>query len=98
MTKREYVISITVNGLFINKVIIDSHYEDKHSESISDDIILKLVFLLNGEDIEPDDSSNPNYTYFVNDKMLLEGKLYKLIWLLEKDQIYIGVVNAHRSK
>jgi hypothetical protein len=98
MARKEYDISITVNGLFINKVIIDSHYEDKHRESITDDIILKLVFLLNGEDIEPDDSSNPCYTYFVNDKMLLEGRLYKLIWLLEKDQIYIGVVNAHRSK
>jgi len=76
-------------------VIIHPHYEEKHAESITDEIILALVKKLDGLIVIPDDISPP-YTYFTEDKMELNGKLYKLIWLLEDDQIYIGVVNAHR--
>lgn len=54
MKRREYAISIKVNDVRVNKVVIDRH------------------------------------------KIDLNGKLYKLVWLLEDDQIYIGVVNAHR--
>ncbi|MEN0057722.1 MAG: hypothetical protein AAGB31_02715, partial [Bdellovibrio sp.] len=74
---------------------IDPHYEEKHAESISDEIILNLVKELDGREFEPDDE-DPPYTYFVADKMELNGKLYKLVWLLEEGQIYIGVVNAYR--
>lgn len=28
--------------------------------------------------------------------MKYQGKRYKLVWLLEKDKMYIGVVNAYR--
>lgn len=54
MTRREYSISLTVNGRQINKVIIDPHYELKHSSSINDDVILDLVKLLAGGNFEPD--------------------------------------------
>jgi hypothetical protein len=43
MSRREYNISITVNEVLISKVIIDPHYEEKHAESINDEIILELV-------------------------------------------------------
>ena len=43
MNRREYDIRIVVNRKRISKVIIDPHYEEKHAESISDEIILKLV-------------------------------------------------------
>jgi len=79
----------------ISKVIIDPHYEEKHADSISDEIIIQLVKTLDGEVIDPDQESPP-YSYFTQDKMELNGKFYKLIWLLEDDQIYIGVVNAYR--
>lgn len=95
MSRREYSISIVVNRKQINKVIIDSHYEEKHSESISDEIILQLVNELNGREFEPDDVDTP-YSYFIADKIELNGKLYKLVWLLEDGQIYIGIVNAYR--
>lgn len=40
MARREYDISIKFNFKRINKVIIDPHYEGKHAESITDEIIL----------------------------------------------------------
>ena len=76
-------------------MIIDPHYEVEHSDSITDQIILSLVGHLDGKDFEPVDRDSP-YEYFVEDKILLDGKLYKLVWLLEDHQIYIGVVNAYR--
>lgn len=84
-----------MNEKRISKVVIDSHYEEKHAESISDEVILKLVRDLDGREFEPEDE-DPPYAYFTTDKMELNGKLYKLVWLLEDEQIYIGVVNAYR--
>ena len=95
MKRREYAISIMVNGRRISKVIIDPHYEEKHSDSITDEIIIKLVKTLDGEIIEPEVVSPP-FAYFAQDKIEHNGKFYRLIWLLEDDQLYIGVVNAYR--
>ena len=95
MRRREYAISITFNFKLITKVIIDPHYEKKHADSVSDEIILELVQKLDGQVMVPDDV-NPPYAYFAEDKMEIEGRFYKLIWLLEDNQIYIGVVNAYR--
>jgi len=95
VNRREYSISITINRKRITKVIIDPHYEEKHAESVTDEIILELVKMLDGSELEADDE-DPPYTYFTTDKMALNGKLYKLVWLLEDNQIYIGVVNAYR--
>lgn len=95
MDRREYKISITINRQRIGKVIIDPHYEVKHAASISDEIIIALVKSLDGRVFEPDDEDYP-YSYYVTDKIDLDGKYYKMIWLLEEGQIYIGVVNAYR--
>ena len=75
-------------------MIIDPHYEVKHTDSINDELIIELVKKLDGEDIGADSVDGP-YSYFV-DEFEHKGKLYRLIWLLEDHQIYIGVVNAHR--
>jgi hypothetical protein len=95
MSRREYSINITVNDVLIKKVIIDPHYEEKHAESINDEIVLELVKTLDGKIFEPDDEKAP-YSYFVTDKIKVNDKLYKLVWLLEDHEIYIGVINAYR--
>jgi hypothetical protein len=95
MKRREYDISIVVNRVQITKVIIDPHYEEKHAASVSDELILELVKTLDGQVFLPDDVAPP-YSYFRTDGIELDGRLYRLIWLLEEDQIYIGVVNAYR--
>lgn len=95
MERRTFQASLIVNNRQIRKVVIDPHFEAKHSASIDDQIILGLVQQLNGRLFEPDATKGP-FTYFVTDKILLDGKTYKLIWLLEDDALYIGVVNAFR--
>jgi hypothetical protein len=95
VSRREYDITIFVNGQMISKVIIDPHYELKHSESINDEIILALVKALNGTEAEPE-TTDESFSYFVNDGIEYQGKTYKLVWLMEDHQIYIGVVNAYR--
>jgi hypothetical protein len=40
---------ITINGIRVVQVIIDPHYEIKHSDHIDDALILRLVQKLNGE-------------------------------------------------
>ena len=97
MKRREYDIQITVNKRSIRKVVIDPHYEEKHSASVDDQVVLRLVKQLDGRLFEPD-AAQPPYTYFVTDDMVLGEKRYKLIWLLEDDALYVGIVNAYRRK
>ncbi len=95
MDRRKYATDITVNGKKIYTVLIDAHYEAKHSASIDDDLILKLVNQMDGWETEPD-SQDSQFSYFVNDRMRLNKKLYKLVWLMEKNDSYIGIINAYR--
>jgi len=88
---------LTVNNRPIRTVVIDPHFEEKHFASIDNQIILKLVKQLDGKLFEPDATNDP-FSYFVTDRILLDGKEYKLIWLLESDALYIGVINAFRRK
>ena len=96
MNRREYPFSITVNGLKIETVIIDPHYEEKHSSSMNDELILKLVETLDGEFHDFADEKSP-FKYFVKEEVEVDNKFYKMIWLLEENQLYVGIVNAFRS-
>jgi len=96
MSRREYNIDpILINKLMVTKVIIDSHYEEKHGNSINDDLIIELVKLLNGRREVPD-SADEDFQYF-STILYFEDKSYNLVWLLEDELIYIGVVNAYRD-
>ena len=97
MNRREYPVRLTVNGRRIVKVIIDSHYELKHSDSITDALILDLVNLLSGKSFEPD-AETDGFQYFVADNLVHEENRYRLIWMLERDEFYVGVVNAYRRR
>jgi len=94
---RTYSIQpIRVNGVRVTQVVIDPHYEAKHQASVTDRLILELVGALDGREEIPEAKSGA-YSYFVT---LIEhgGKQYRLIWLLEDKEIYIGVVNAYRDR
>lgn len=90
------IIPIFINGLKISEVIIDPHYEKKHGASINDELILNLVRQLNCCD-ELALKSTERYSYFTN-LIKLNDKQYRLVWLLENNETYIGIVNVYRDK
>ena len=84
---------ITVNGREINQVQIDEHVL-KHKD-VTTEVILELVQQLDGVEQVPEDIKPP-YEYFVN-LLSRSSKQYRLVWLLENEQLYVGVVTAYRD-
>ena len=97
MNRREYATNLRVNSRKISKIVIDPHYEEKHGDSISDEIVVQLVQQLNEREFEVE-STDGTYEYYVTDDLILEDKVYKLIWLLEENEIYIGIINCYRRR
>jgi hypothetical protein len=95
--RRSYKIKkILLNNINISEVIIDSHYEEKHLRYMNDELILALVQELDGRRELPDSIQGP-YSYYAT-MVEYNRKQYRLIWLLENNAIYIGIVNAYRDK
>lgn len=96
MSRRIYKIApITVNEEIYTEVVIDSHYELKHSDHINDELIISLVLLLDGAEQLPEDAKEP-FNYYTT-IIEFKNKTYRLVWLLEDGKLYIGVVNAFRD-
>jgi hypothetical protein len=93
--RRNYPINLVLNGIFISKIIIDPHYELKHKESISDALIMDVFLSLNGSVFELEDRKN-KYSYF-SVQWFYHKKMYRLVWLLEDNETYIGVINFYRN-
>ncbi len=97
--RRIYLAQIVVNDRLFRRVIIDTHYEKNHLESIDDSIILGLVQALDGKDFEPEEVGPTGFRYFALDPWYFAGKPYRLIWLIPPgDEDYIGVVNVFRRR
>lgn len=96
VSRRIYNRQLIINGKSFTQVVIDPHYEEKHADSVNDEVIIGLVMQLDGKTFKPTDIDEDGYQYFVNDRLEHEGKLYKLIWLIHDEQVYVGVVNAYR--
>lgn len=86
--------TIFINGVSISRIVIDDHV-GKHPD-ISHDVIIDLVRMLDGTENAPDDVSQ-GFEYFVS-HLVLNQKSYKLVWLLESNQVYIGIITAHRTR
>ena len=96
MKRVVYQVFMQFNGLKISEVVIDQHYKFKHPD-MSDDLILKLVSQLNGLSLNCD-KTRDDFSYFVEEPVYWENKPYRLVVVLEKNQNYLGVVNAFRVK
>lgn len=66
---------IIINGKKIVQVVIDPHYQIKHSGSINDELILKLVAELDGRRELPETKQGV-YAYFAT-LIELDGKQYR---------------------
>jgi hypothetical protein len=66
MARRVYPVVLVVNDRKISKVIIDSHFEEKHSATVNDEIILALVQLLH-KGTYPSEANDGEFEYFVVD-------------------------------
>ena len=93
--RRSYKKHITLNNRSFTRVIIDPHYEQKHSD-MSDRLILELVSEFDGKEIDPDSAPKEGFEFF-RYEITYKGKIYRLILTYGKED-FIGVVNAFRVK
>jgi len=92
--RKSYTLMIQMNGRRINEIIIDPHYKEKHSD-ISDELILELVKGMDGKYFEAEGRNGP-WEFFSWDRIEYVGKLYRLVWCLKDDTLFIGVINCFR--
>lgn len=97
MERRDYAVSVRINGYQLRNVVIDPHYELKHAGSMDDQLILRLIELLDGGDFTPEAKIH-GFEYYVADNLFLGMKRYRLVWLIDTQQLYLGVINAFRRK
>ena len=95
-SRRGYKVNLTVNRKKIRRVIIDPHYEEKHGDSIDDEIILELVKTLDKQEISAVDLDDEGFSYFIVDPVYYESNPYRLVWLLHEDDDFLGIINAFR--
>jgi hypothetical protein len=92
--RRSYPIEFVINGRQIQEVVIDPHFEKKHPD-INDKLILDLVRHLDGREFQPEDRTG-DWEYFMLDRIHFNQRLYRLIWCLRDDCLFIGVINCFR--
>jgi hypothetical protein len=93
---RKYSIRIYINDRWFDEIWIDSHYEEKHKDSISDEIIIGLIKNLSYQVFIPAAESHNGWEYFKTQPIYYGKKAYRLIWLTHKNEIYVGIRNAFR--
>lgn len=94
--RRVYKISsMLVNEKKITTLVIDSHV-DKHADHINDRIIVKAVAKLDRGLYVPV-SQKDSFEYFATE-VFLEGCWYRLVWLIEEECFYIGVITLYRDR
>lgn len=91
---RVYDMDLVLNEKHFKKVWIDPHYEEKHGDSIHDDLILDLLLMLDGQSVDPVDESK-GFHYYEAD-IELHKRLYRLILVIPLHSDYLGVRNAYR--
>lgn len=98
--RREYPLRLILNRRTVRRVLIDPHYEIRHAGSMTDDLILDLVRLLDGEVREAEAVTAFGYEVIRVDPIFLDGKAYRLIVALPpkngEDADCLGVINAFR--
>jgi hypothetical protein len=98
MVRRTYLRRLNVNGRRFRRVIVDSHYEKRHAESVTDSLVLELVQGLNGLFLPLIKELPTGYLVFVTELTHASGKPYRLVWTYHPAHDYLGVINCFRIK
>lgn len=53
-----------INGKSFTQVVIDPHYEERHADSVNDEVILGLVIQLDGRTFKPTDIDEDGLSVF----------------------------------
>jgi hypothetical protein len=93
---RVYEIPVVFNEERFSEVWIDPHYEEKHGDTINDELILSLLARLSGKAWATQMESKGFYFFEVD--LGLRGKFYRLILVVPPDGSYLGVRNVYRRK
>ncbi len=91
---RRFEIDLKINDQHFDELWIDPHYEEKHKDSMSDELILKLLKEADGWLITLS-SEVSGYKFYEADGKY-NGKAYRLILVIPPDGSYLGVRNAYR--
>jgi hypothetical protein len=87
---------VIFNEEHFNEVWIDPHYEEKHGDSVTDQLILSLLSRLS-EKPWASQSDAKGFHFFEVD-VDFKSKFYRLIIVVPPDGSYLGVRNAYRRK
>lgn len=91
---RIYKTFVVFDRKHFNEVWIDPHYQEKHRESITDELILGLIQRIGGRAVMPVSTSEGFYYYEFD--VTYQQKLYRMIVVRPFDDSYLGIRNAYR--
>jgi hypothetical protein len=95
--RNTYYLRLNINKRKFNKVIIDQHYREKHSETICDELILQVVRSLNNG-LFNSEVNDEEYEYFKVEPVFYKRSPYRIIFLLFIHEATLGVINCFRVK
>lgn len=93
-TRNAYPVNIVINGRLITQAIIDSHYKVNHPD-IDDKLILDLIQTFNGREFKLDERKD-SWEYYMLDQIPFRDKKYRLVWCMQDNQLFIGIINCFR--
>ena len=96
--QREYLLRVIINGRKLRRVVIDSHYEKRHSDTVTDEVILDLVKEVAKTPQVAEKVTSNGFEIYVTEPVYREGKPYRLVWTTHPNEDYVGVINAFRRK
>jgi hypothetical protein len=96
--RRFYPLKLWINERWFEGVLIDPHYEKRHSDVMTDEIIMELVTRLNLGQFVPEAIGPTGIEYFSSEPLRIAEKNFRLVWLIEPGKPALGVINAFRTK
>jgi len=96
----EYDCQLILNERKVVKVTITDHVWKKSGrKKITPELILDLVKIFDGRDIEPEPKKNPTWRdVFVHNRISYQGKKYRLIfWFKNGTTDHLWVRNCHQQ-